>query len=110
MRQPLFILFVIGSALAAADEQQALLEPGRRFTAELKLNPGADAKLFVAAGFERAQMLLSAVMAQGQERDATAEDWTNLHRAMAGLIELNIQRGQLFTAAVMANMQSNFYR
>jgi CHAT domain-containing protein len=96
--------------MAAADDAQALLEAGRRFTAELKLNPEADARLFQAAGLDRAQALLSAVMSQGQTPGATVEDWANTHRATAGLVELFVQKGELQRASMFAYMQSIYYR
>jgi CHAT domain-containing protein/tetratricopeptide (TPR) repeat protein len=93
--------------LRAADP--ALLELGRRYTAQLKLDPAADAALFQSVGFDRAAALLMAVVDQGQQRGATAEDWTNLHRATAGLVELSVQKGEIFKASMFANFQSTFY-
>jgi CHAT domain-containing protein len=95
--------------LAAADDP-ALLEAGRRFTAELKLDSEADAKLFQAAGLDRAVALLSAVTSRGQQPDATTGDWAAMHRATAGLVELYVQKGELFRASLLAYVQSLHYR
>src|ERR1035438_2041452 len=92
------------SLAAAADP--ALLAAGQLFTTQLKLTQEADAALFQAAGLDRAVALLSAVQARGQEPDATTEDWTAMHRATAGLVELFVQKGELFRASLFAYMQS----
>jgi CHAT domain-containing protein len=94
----------------APDDQQDLLEPGRRFTAELTLDAEADAKLFQSAGLDRSKALLTAVMLHGQRPEATSADWSNLHRATAGLVELAIQNGETFRASMLASFQSMFYR
>src|SRR4051812_1957406 len=87
-----------------------LLEPGRRLVAQLQFDPTADAVLFRAAGLENSQKLLSAVLSQGQDRNATTDDWTNLHRAADGLVELFLLQDQTFKASIFAGLQSMFYR
>jgi len=86
------------------------LAAGRQFTAQLKLDAEADARLFQAVGLDRAAALLSAVMSRGQEQDATTDDWAAMHRATAGLVELFVQKGELLRASIFAYTQSLHYR
>src|SRR5262249_46511974 len=79
----------------------AALAAGREFTARLQLSQETDEKLFRAVGFERSQALLMAVLSQGQEKGASADDWKNLHRAADGLVELAIGKGELLRASVL---------
>jgi hypothetical protein len=103
-------LINVVNVMNAADDPRALLDAGRRFTAELKLDAPTDARLFEAAGLDRAIALLSAVTARGAEQDASMADWTALHRATAGLVELYLQKGEVFRASLFAGLQSMYYR
>jgi hypothetical protein len=71
----------------------ALLDDGRRFVAQLKLDAASDAVLFQATGLDRSKQLMEAVVSAGQGGGATLDDWANLHRALDGQAELALQRG-----------------
>lgn len=89
---------------------QSTLSQGRRLTAALQLDPKADVAMMAAVGYDRAQTLLMEVLTQGQSPSATAADWTNLHRATEGLIELYVAKGEILKASVFASIQDGFYR
>ena len=100
--------------LSASCLAQNVVDPtapaAQEFVAELKLDQAADQMQFERAGFERASSLLSAVMNRGIATSATPQEWTEMHRAIAGLIELSVAKGELFKAAVYANLQDVHYR
>src|SRR5579872_4919896 len=93
-------------ALQGAEDPLAV---ARQFTAQLTLEQTGDEKLFAAAGKDRAQTLLLAVMRKGQGNEATAADWTGLHRAVSGLIELYIWSGDPFRASIYSGEQQRYY-
>jgi len=93
----------------AQPDRGSLLEAGRQFTASLKLDPAADNALFDSVGFDRAVALLNPVMTNGMRKGATREEWAAMHRAAAGLIELNEHRGDFLKASVYASFQDVFY-
>jgi hypothetical protein len=64
-----------------------------------------DQALLECPGFERAAQLLAVVMNRGLEARATSQEWTEMHRALAGLIELSVAQGAFFKAAVYAELQ-----
>ena len=105
-----FLIAGLFCGLLTAADDAALLAAGRQFTAQLKLDAEADARLFQAVGLDRAAALLSAVMSRGQEQDATTDDWAAMHRATAGLVELFVQKGELLRASIFAYTQSLHYR
>ncbi len=88
----------------------ALLAEGQAYVASLKLDQQLDSKLFVETGLDKSRDLLMAVMGHGQAPTASSEDWRNLHRATAGLIELSVFKGELLRASVFATFQNSFYR
>ncbi len=102
----LVVLWLAPSLHGRADD----LPAGRAFTAQLRLDQAADEALFQAAGAERSEALLTAVMENGQSSDATAEDWTYLHRAIGGLIELAVFRGNPAQAATYCGFQQMYFR
>jgi len=106
MRTVLVVCCLAASTPAAA---QDALTVARQFTAQLKLDQTADEKLFAAAGKDRSQALLLAVMQKGQAVEATAADWTALHRSITGLIELHIWSGDPFKASFYAGLQQHYY-
>ena len=89
---------------------QSALSEGRTLTAALQLDPKADVAMMAAVGYDRAQILLMEVLTQGQSPSASAADWTNLHRATEGLIELYVAKGEILKASVFASIQDGFYR
>lgn len=97
-------------AAAAQTTEDATLREGRELVASLKLDQASDAAVFERIGMERAGTLLNAVMNRGLAAGATPNEWTEMHRAIAGLIELSVARGELFRAAVYANFQDVYYR
>ena len=99
-----------GQSPVPPQDISAALASGREFTGKLSLDQQADTRLFREVGFERAKELLSAVMNRGQDPAAGAEDWQDMHRATSGLIELYIEKGELFRASIFASAQSGFYR
>jgi CHAT domain-containing protein len=104
--QSLLCLAAAGVGLRAQD----LLPAGRAFTAQLRLEQAADESLFRAVGADRAEALLNVVMEKGQQPEATAEDWAQLHRALGGLIELSIFQGNPARAAAYCGYQQMYYR
>jgi CHAT domain-containing protein len=110
--RPVFAILLPVCLLAQSPpppDKTALLDAGRQFTAALKLDRDEDNALFDATGFDRAAALLNAVMVDGARKDATRDDWTALHRAIAGLIELHVHHGDLLKASVYASFQDVFY-
>jgi CHAT domain-containing protein/tetratricopeptide (TPR) repeat protein len=95
--------------LAAQSPEVATLEAGRAFTTRLQLEQKADEALFEAVTYARVNALLQTVVDQGQQPSATPEDWKNLHRAIDGMTELAIWKGETFKAAVYQSLQNNFY-
>lgn len=87
-----------------------MLAAGQRLVAAMTLHPAEDARLFSGIGTERSVQLLMAVLSYGQKREATALDWTNLHRATEGLVELYSSKGEHLRAAIFSTAQSGFYR
>jgi CHAT domain-containing protein len=94
---------------APAASPPATLDEGRRFVAQLRLDPQADALFFASVGPDRAAAMLQAVLDQGQQPSASPTDWKNLHRAADGLIELCLYRGETYKASAYALLQHNFY-
>jgi hypothetical protein len=99
----------LSAQTVAQQAGQSSLESGRAFISQLHLDQKADEPLFTYVGYERAVALLQPVLDQGQQPSATKEDWKNLHRAVEGLTELNLWRGQTFEAAAYQFLQNNFY-
>ncbi len=104
------------ASLGAAQNQPpkpvdpALLAVGRQLVAQLKMDQTADTAVFQQVGTDRAMAAMMAVMNRGQEVSATPQEWKELHRAIDGLIELDIGKGELFRAAVFSNFQEIYYR
>lgn len=96
-------------ACASPTAAQDPLAAARQFTAQLTLNPAADAKLFQAAGPDRSSALLTSIVTFGQSKQATPDDWKALHKALAGIVELWESQGQLFKAAIFAGYQESLY-
>ena len=70
----------------------------------------ADEAVFQHYGLDRAEKLLISVVTNGQNLNATADDWAGMHRALDGLIELNVDQQRLFKASIYGNMQDFAYR
>jgi len=87
----------------------ALLDDGRHFVAQLRLEPNADDVLFQATGLDRSNQLMETVVHAGLDGDATLDDWANLHRALAGQAELATERGNFGGAIVYLTMQEAYY-
>lgn len=104
----LLVLVALGSA--SAQQPDALLAPGQAFVLTLKLDQRADAKIFRETGMERSRALLMAVISHGQEPTATFADWVSLHRGTSGIVEFCIENGELFKAAIFAQLNDGFYR
>ena len=107
-------MFGLGIAAAAGILGQvsappALLDDGRRFVAQLRLEPNADDVLFRAAGLDRSKQLMETVVHAGLDGNATLDDWANLHRALAGQAELATARGDFGGAIVYLTMQEAYY-
>ena len=97
----LAILLVMAVCTHAQQANQpALIDEGRSFVAQLKLNQSADEILFQATGLDRSDQLMQAVVQAGQDDGATLDDWTNYHRALAGRAELAVKRGNVFQAVL----------
>src|SRR5947208_1995881 len=90
----------LGAPAAAQTVDEGTLRQGRDLVAALRLDQAADTELFERYGLERAGTLLNAVMSRGLALTATPQEWTEMHRAIEGLIELAVARGELFRAAV----------
>jgi CHAT domain-containing protein len=106
-----FVLFsVAGLAGFSQSQPDDTLAAGREFVAALKLDQAADAAVFQQVGQERSAVLMTAVMSRGQGVSATTREWTDMHRALNGLIELYVAKGELFRAAVFGNLQDQYYR
>ena len=107
-------LLILLAALTSAGPAWAELDPdaeaGRRLVAELALDQAADQVLFEHIGFDRASVLLTAVMTRGQAITATPRDWREMHRAISGLVELSVAKGEFFRAALFADFQDIYYR
>jgi len=104
------IAAIVAVSMAAQDSKvDALYGPGRSLVRELTLRQDADDKIFASLGQERAEALLTAVLVHGQSLTATVDDWDDLHRALTGLMELNISRNQLFKASLYAAFQEIYY-
>ena len=88
----------------------AVLAAGRQLVQQLTFSEEADRRILERIGLDRAGPLLAAVMDKGFEARATPSEWTEMHRAIAGLIEIRVIRGELFAAAVLANIQAVYYR
>jgi CHAT domain-containing protein len=84
-----------GGISAQTPAAPVLLDDGRRFVVQLKLEAASDAILFQTTGLDRSNQLMDAVVQAGLDGNATLDDWANLHRALAGQTELAIQRGNL---------------
>ncbi len=90
--------------------QESDVAAGRRLVASLQLQQAADAVTFREVGSDRAGALLMAVYNQGSSPSATPADWTNLHRALTGLVELYSEQGDFLRAAIYAQLQDSNYR
>jgi len=110
--RPLILAIAAASACFAQAQQPApaTLVVGRQFVAELKLDQDADRVLFERIGFDRAAAVLTAVTNRGMEPHATAAEWAEMHRALDGLAELYVAKGELFRAALYAGFQEIYYR
>src|ERR1035441_9478556 len=107
-------MFALGIAAAAGISAQtsappALLDDGRRFVAQLKLEPNADDVLFKATGLDRSNQLMETVVHAGLGGDATLDDWANLHRALTGQAELATQRGDFGGTIIYLTLQEAYY-
>src|ERR1019366_2606639 len=58
---------------------------------------------------DRSDQLMQAVVQAGQVDDATLDDWTNLHRALAGRAELAVRRGNVFQATLYLTLDEAQY-
>ena len=105
---PITILLLLG--IACPIPGQDSLSKGRSLARALQLDQKVDAAMMAAVGYDQAQALLMEVVTQGQSPSATAADWTNLHRATEGLIELYVAKGEILKASVFASIQDGFYR
>src|ERR1017187_4194335 len=85
------LIAAVASLGAQPPAQPTLIDEGRRLVAQLKLEPSADEVVFQAAGLDRSNQLMEAVVQAGLDGNATLDDWANLHRALAGQTELAIQ-------------------
>jgi len=72
-------------------------------------DPAADAATFRQVGTDTSQKSLLAVVGKGMSRDATAEDWANMHRAYDALVELYVGEQQLLKAGIFAGLQDSAY-
>src|SRR6185437_8937179 len=70
-------------------------------------DPAADAATFRQVGTDTSQKSLLAVVGKGMSRDATAEDWANMHRAYDALVELYVGEQQLLKAGIFAGLQDS---
>src|SRR4051794_38782684 len=110
LRPLVFSLALAWTCAAQSPPDAATLTAGRQLTSELKLDTDADRVLFERLGYDRASALLTAVMNRGMDSKATAAEWTEMHRATTGLVELYVAKGELFRAAVYAGFQEIYYR
>ena len=106
MRPSWFVMLVALALRAQAPD----LAPGRQFVAGLQLRQDSDAAVFRLAGIERARSLMMVVFNQGMSPGATTGDRADLHRALAGLIELSVDQKEFQRAAIFAQLQDNAYR
>lgn len=81
-----------------------------RLTRGIAPVPAADQALFQQIGIDRSQQILMVVVANANSPTATVDDWTQMHRAIDALIELNVGQQQLFKASIFANLQDAAYR
>jgi CHAT domain-containing protein len=96
-------------AIAASAADTATYAAGLALIAQLHGDEKADALVLKQVNLDTAQTALSAVMSHGQGAAATPADWTAMHRAVDGLIEVSILRDQIFKASVMSNLQAMLY-
>jgi hypothetical protein len=89
--------------------QPALPDEGRRFVAQLKLEQSADTILFQATGLDRSNQFMEAVVNAGLDAAATLDDWSNLHRALTGQVELAILHGNFGGATTYLTLQVGYY-
>jgi len=89
--------------------QPALIDDGRRFVAQLKLEQTADEAFFQTTGLDRSKQLMETVVHAGLDANATLDDWANLHLALAGQAELAVQSGHFGPAITYLTMQEAYY-
>lgn len=106
---PIFASVFCAAAAIAATPAETLLADGRTFVHALQ-NASSNDPSFATAGYDRVQAMLNAVLEQGQSRQASLDDWDDLHRALAGLIELYESRQEWLKASLYATFQHTYYR
>src|SRR5512140_1302923 len=98
------LMLVTGTGLAQ-DAVDTLSPETRDLVAGLTLDQASDEALFERVGFDHAFASLNAVMQRGLASTASPREWTDMHRAIAGLVELSVAKGELFKAVIYANFQ-----
>ena len=82
---------------------------GLALMAQLTGSADADSAVFKGIGAERSTAELMAVVARGQAQSATSADWSQMHRALAAIVELFTSEGQPFKASLFSNLQAIYY-
>jgi CHAT domain-containing protein len=93
----------------ASDAVDQKLTAGRDLVNELEKSSD-PAAVFNRVGMDRASELLLSVTQRGMQPSATAQDWSDMHKAFSDLITLEVSRSNQFKAAVWAQMQAVTYR
>lgn len=97
------------TAPSAEDALDRKLIAGRELVNELE--KAADPSAVInQVGMDRASELLAAVTQRGMQSSATAQDWSDMHKAFSDLIALESLRHKLLKAAIWAQMQAVTYR
>jgi hypothetical protein len=115
-KQSALLGFLLLAIACACSQQSAPADPAEGMELVLQLSSAvspdavADEAVFQHYGLERSEKLLLAVVSTGRNPAATANDWVVMHRALDGLVELNIDRRRFFMASTYANMQDSAYR
>ncbi len=103
-------ILIAAMAVALHAQDAARLAEARVLLSRLTGNAAADAPVFRSAGAACATELFIALMQQGQGIGASPEDIAGLHRAIDGLVEVQVFQGDLFKASVYQSFQDTYYR
>jgi CHAT domain-containing protein len=106
----LFAFSPAGSQQAAPADSAEGKDLLAQLSATSSPDAAADETVFQRYGLERSEKLLLTVVTTGRNPAATTDDWAAMHRALDALIELNVDRQQLFKASIYAGMQDSAYR
>jgi len=105
-------MLLLSSLMLAQGGQTSQVDvvAGREFLGKLEFDPSADAVLFSKLPIGEPEKLLMALVDYDQRYDAGLSDWRELHKALEGVIEIHLYRGQSDMAAVRADLQAAMYR